>query len=159
MSEVKLLVTDECRRLARWLRLMGYDTALMPARPLPQLYRTAVNEHRVVITRNQCVRPGRLMRVVQLAETALDAQLRQLVQDAGLSPSNPQRFTRCDRCNVPVDTVEKSQVKDRVPPYVYHTQQQFTRCPACGRIYWAATHWRWACALFERLESGPPWMS
>ena len=33
-------------------------------------------------------------------------------------------------------------IKDRVPPYVYLTQERFAECPACGRLYWQGTHWQ-----------------
>jgi len=40
-------------------------------------------------------------------------------------------------------------VKDRVPPYVFKTQQQYMECPRCHRIYWRGTHWT---AMTDRLK-------
>jgi uncharacterized protein with PIN domain len=36
-----------------------------------------------------------------------------------------------------------------VPPFVASTQSEFRRCPACGRLYWRATH---AERMRERLN-------
>ena len=36
----------------------------------------------------------------------------------------------------------RKEVRDRVPPYVFQTQQSFRSCPECGRVYWQATHWQ-----------------
>ena len=149
---MKLLVTDESARLARWLRLMGYDTAEMSAQSLSELYRRAYNEQRVVVTRNARVRESGLFRVVHLTDQALELQLRQLIQELGLRADEAQTFQRCDRCNVKVAPVDKADVKDHVPPYVFQTQQTFHRCPSCHRIYWAATHWERACRFFDRLR-------
>jgi uncharacterized protein with PIN domain len=137
---VRFLVTDEGVRLARWLRLMGYDAASMAARPLSALYRSAYRDGRIIVTRNRRVRPGRLLRVIQLESQEFEEQLRQVMRACALALGETRMFSRCDACNVPLEPAEKAQVKDRVPPYVFQTQQAFRRCPACQRIYWAATH-------------------
>lgn len=150
---MKLLVTEESGRLARWLRLMGYDTAqAAEGASLSELYRTAYNEQRIVLTRNSRVKESRLFRVVHLRSSRLEEQLSQLIHELPLAISEEQCFTRCDRCNVPVEPIERALVHDRVPPYVYETQTVFHTCPSCRRIYWAATHWHRARALFARLQ-------
>jgi len=147
---MKFLLTDELGRLARWLRLMGYDAAQQAAEPLAALYCRAHSENRVVVTRHRRIGASCLFRVVQLTGTALEEQLAQLVRELAWRPA-ADRFTRCDRCNVPLESVEKSTIESRVPPYVYRTQERFTTCPSCRRIYWAATHCDRVQRLFERL--------
>ncbi len=149
---MKLLVSDECQRLARWLRLAGHDVAMMPAVPLTALYRTAYQQGRVVLTRNGRVKGSCLFRVVRIASEQLEDQMKQLVREIGLSIDEEQMFSRCDRCNAELEDIEKSAVKDRVPPYVYQTQQAFYACPSCQRIYWAATHYARAQQFFKRLQ-------
>lgn len=137
---MQLLVTDESKRLARWLRLIGYDTTIMSAEPLSQLYETAVNEGRWIITRNRHIKPGRYIKAVLLQHHLLIAQLKQLKKECQLSFHKAQLLTRCDQCNVPLSSIDKSKVKNKVPPYVYGTQDVFYTCASCQRIYWAATH-------------------
>ena len=131
---------------------MGYDAVLMPARPLSALYRRAVNERRVVVTRNARVRPGALIRVVMLGSHELAEQLGQVARELRLPLDESRAFSRCDRCNVEVEPVEKSAVKDQVPPYVFQTQERFHRCPSCRHIYWAATHWQRAQRFFAQVR-------
>lgn len=147
----QFLVTEECGRLARWVRLMGYDAAQMPATPVSALYRRAYNEGRVIVTRNRRVGSSGVVRVVQLADQGLAEGLRQVMRDAGLVVDPERMLTRCDRCNVEVEPIEKAQVNDRVPPYVFETQQRFRRCPACQRIYWAGTHCARISKMLKRL--------
>jgi uncharacterized protein with PIN domain len=135
---------------------MGYDTAVMPAWPLPRLYLRAHNEDRVIVTRDAKVVAGSLTRVVKVRSQQLEEQLRQLLDEKLVKLDGGTLFTRCDICNVPVEPIEPSRVTDRVPPYVAHTQTQFWACPSCHRIYWAATHWRRARALFARLRTPNP---
>ena len=150
---MKLLVTEECGRLARWLRLMGHDTKQMATYPVSQVYLTAYNEQRRIITRNRKVRDGRLVRVLQLESTVLEDQLRQVAQGLGLAADETRWFRLCDRCNVEVEVIDKSAVQGRVPPYVYQTQDTFHICPSCQRIYWAATHWQRTRTLLKRITS------
>lgn len=152
MSTVKWLVTHECGRLARWLRLMGYDTVWAKDVPLSALYQQAYNDQRIVVTRNRHVGASCLVRVIQLRSPLLEAQLQQLMQELDLVLDDARLLSRCDRCNVEVAPIERSQVNGQVPPYVYATQQQFTVCPSCQRIYWAATHWQRVRACLNRLK-------
>jgi len=153
MAPAQFLVTEECGRLTRWLRLMGYDAASAKGLPRAELYRTAYNDRRIVVTRNHQLGTSGFIRVVQLRSPHLEEQLRQLRDELVLSVEETALFTRCDVCNVEVEPIDSAQVKDRVPPYVYHTQRVFHHCPSCHRVYWAATHWQRARALFERLKS------
>jgi uncharacterized protein with PIN domain len=116
------------------------------------LYQRAYNEDRVVVTRNTRVVGDPLVRVIQMRSQHLEEQLRQLMDEGPLRLDGEALFTRCDICNVPVEPIEKGEVKDRVPPHVAHTQERFWTCPSCQRVYWAATHWRRARALFARLR-------
>ncbi len=52
-------------------------------------------------------------------------------------------------CNQPLVERDKQQLKERVPPYVFKTQDQYMECPACCRIYWRGTHWR---AMSQKLD-------
>ena len=149
---VRFLATQDVGRLARWLRLMGYDTARAEGASLSELYRRAYHEQRIVLTRNRRIGASCVFRVVQLTSPSLEGQLRQVVRELSLAIDDEALFTRCDVCNVPVESIEKRRVKDRVPPYVYQTQETFSTCPSCRRIYWAATHWQRARALFESIK-------
>ena len=148
----KFLVTDECQRLARWLRLCGHDTIIDSAKPLSELYRRAYNEGRTVITRNHLVKASPLFRVIHLESERLEEQLRQLIGVGVLSIDESAVFSRCDVCNVVVELIEKAQVKDRVPPYVFQTQEALHICPSCQRVYWAATHWQRTRQFLTRLR-------
>lgn len=64
-----------------------------------------------------------------------------------LDQKNP--LSRCAECNTPLQPIEKEKVKEKVWPYVYQTQENFTTCPTCQKIYWKATH---VSRIEERLE-------
>lgn len=153
-SSDKFVVTDESQRLARWLRLMGYDTVVVNAEPLSELYRRAYEEGRTIVTRNRRIMPSSLFRVIRIDERDLPSQLRHLMVVANLQADDAPAFSRCDRCNDEVQPVEKADVQALVPPHVFRTQQNFRACPVCYRVYWAATHHERITAFLQRIAKG-----
>lgn len=68
-------------------------------------------------------------------------QLKQVVKDLDLKPQADLMFTRCILCNELLSRIEKEKVEDKVPAYVFKTQDNFVTCPKCQRIYWQGSHW------------------
>jgi uncharacterized protein with PIN domain len=142
MSEpaVKFAADRMLGRLAKWLRLLGFDTLYGPQLAGPALARAARPEGRVVLTRDQRMRRHAEGLVLLFIEgDHFREQLRQVLTIYRLDPW-AQLLTRCSRCNLPIEPVAKERVAGRVPPYVWETQAAFSRCPSCRRIYWPATH-------------------
>ncbi len=128
-------------KLATWLRILGCDVEYLGDLPDEELVERALEAGRVILTRDTLLVKRRKARDNHFFVTGdrWRDQLRQVVTAFGIDPA-ARLFTRCVRCNEPLAPVEKSRVAGRVPPYVFRTQETFTACPACGRLYWRATH-------------------
>jgi uncharacterized protein with PIN domain len=138
---MKLLLTEELGRLAKWLRILGYDTEYFKEGKTSSLIIQALRDNRTIITRNhRLLRPAGL-RVVLLKEEKLKEQLREVVKALGISLDNALMFSRCIICNEELVDIAKEKIKNKVPEYVFNTQEDFISCPKCGRIYWQGTHW------------------
>jgi hypothetical protein len=126
-------------RLARWLRILGYDAAYGSHLHGATLARVARREQRVILTRDrQLLRDRNLPAHVFIEHDDFRAQLRQVAARLGLR--GQAAFSRCIACNRPVESVSPATVRDRVPAYVAETQAEFWECGGCGRVYWPATH-------------------
>lgn len=125
-------------RLAKWLRLLGYDTRYSNSADDSSLLRIAQAEDRVLLTRDRALARQRGVRAILIESQELDGQIRQVQQAVGPAPDGS--LTRCAVCNARLEAIDKARVEPRVPPYVFQTQSDFRRCPECDRIYWAATH-------------------
>jgi uncharacterized protein with PIN domain len=157
---LRFLVDINAGRLAKWLRAMGYDAATSPSADDDALLRCALAEDRVLLTRDaRLVRRGVIargtLRALLVRDDDVWAQLRQVVWDLGLE-AEERESSRCMRCNTRLDPLPAEEVRDRVPPYVYQHQEQFTTCPVCRRIYWPGTHWRNMRAELARIGGGEP---
>lgn len=134
-------------RLARWLRVLGYDTLYFPDGEDAALARRALAEDRILLTRDVELARRRGLRVILISDDRVDNQLREVVRliplDAG------QAFSRCLDCNIPLAELDRAQARDLVPPYVFATQTRFRRCPRCAKVYWRGTHWAHMLATLE----------
>jgi uncharacterized protein with PIN domain len=138
-------------RLAKALRILGYDAHYDSDIGDPDLKLLAVREGRIVLTRDrEIAETGLPLRVLLIESDRPEEQLQQVVSEFSLDTQGAL-FTRCLVCNVPVEDVPRDEVEARVPPYVLSTQERFARCPRCGRIYWAATHVEAARRWLDRV--------
>lgn len=134
------------------LRLLGFDTIPFTGQNDTQMVSIALAENRIILTRDTHVMERRLItsgtvRAVLIKSDDIKEQARQVIDELNLlEQSRP--FTLCLECNQPLVKRSKEEVRDRVPPYVFKTQEEFMECPVCHRTYWKGTHWE---AMTRRL--------
>ena len=129
-------------RLARWLRVLGYDATWDASLPDAALAKQAALEDRVLLTCDRTLAESRrVAHCLALRPGDPLDQLRRVVDQFGLDANRPL-FARCTECNTPVETVEKRAVAGRVPQRTFREQERFTCCPGCGRVYWEGSHTR-----------------
>jgi uncharacterized protein with PIN domain len=127
-------------KLARWLRLLGYDTIYWPQLSPDGVLREARRQQRTILTRDTRIpRRKDAPSFVFIESDRFREQLRQVVTELQLDPT-ARLCTRCSECNTPLQPIAKTELRDRVPEYVWQTQQEFVMCPECQRVYWGATH-------------------
>ncbi len=148
-APVKFLADGMLGRLAKWLRILGFDTLYDPALDDYALLRLARAEGRVLLTgdRELAHRPGAQSLLIE--STELEAQLRQVIVALHLHPD--AAFSRCPVCNTPLETLERETVRDRVPAHVLKTYIEFRHCPHCDRVYWPGTHRARMLEMIARL--------
>lgn len=150
---MKLVADAMLGRLATWLRVLGLDTLFSASMTAPQ-FLTLIGWGRRGLTRRTSLRG--LPEIIFIESDHHQEQLVQAVTELGLKPPWEGLFTRCVRCNQELARVERSEVLERVPEYVYRTHDYFRQCPACGRIYWAGTHPERMTGLLARLGLASP---
>ncbi|MEA3377211.1 MAG: Mut7-C RNAse domain-containing protein [Chloroflexota bacterium] len=147
----RLLADCMLGRLAKWLRLLGYDTAYENEATDHELARRARAEGRVLLTRDRDLAARRGLESLLIQSEHLEQQIEEVREALGL-PSAPS-LSRCPVCNVVLERSSPNEVADRVPPYVLETHTEFRRCPECGRIYWSGSH---VDAMNEQLKDFSP---
>jgi uncharacterized protein with PIN domain len=149
MTELRFAADAMMGGLAKWLRLLGFDTHYLaggPWRPDPG---------RILVTR----RTGRphqprlagWSRVVRLTSTTTQEQLKELTALLPEIAAHAAPLTRCSVCNASLHEISREEAAGRVPDYVLDTQTDFRICPGCGRVYWPATHRERIAGVLEQI--------
>jgi len=136
---VKFAADRMLGRLVKWLRVLGQDVIYGPHLTGYGLIRAARLERRLILTRDRRLKQKQPPEFLFIESDHYREQLRQVIQHCQLSVAQ-SLFTRCVECNSVLQPRPKPTVEKVVPPYVFSTQEKFSWCPICQRVYWPATH-------------------
>lgn len=150
LREPRFFADAQLGRLARYLRLLGFDTLYENRVDDADLVRRAGQQRRIILSRDRAL----LMRRAVTHgchirhHDPLD-QLAQVVTRCDLA-AQVKPFSRCMECNGPIEAVDKAQVLAELEPATRAFYDEFWRCRGCRRIYWKGTHYRRLQALVAK---------
>ena len=155
--EIKFVVDNNVGRLAKWLRIMGYDALLFREKDDGEMIKIALSDNRIVLTKDTQIMQRRLitsgrLKAILIEDDDFKAQLRQ-VADALNLDYQFRPFSVCLECNENLVERDKDEVRDLVPSYVFKTQSQYMECLSCHLIYWQGTHWQGMSRELEEFIS------
>jgi len=138
--EILFLADVMLGRLARWLRLLGFDTLYYNDISDNRLLRIAKEQGRFILTRDT-----RLVKIKGIKDYLLIkandsfSQLLEVIDILKLTRFN--LLSRCVKCNGMLTRIlDKNEIKDSVPEFVFLHFNLFLRCSDCGKVYWDGTH-------------------
>ena len=158
INNLRFIVDNNVGKLAKWLRIMGYNTLFFNGSNDSRMIAIALAEERAVLTKDtqimkrRVVTSGRL-KAILIQSDEPELQIYQVIDSLHLD-CQFKPFTICLECNQPLLEKSKQQVKDLVPPYVFQTQSQYMECPTCHRIYWRGTHWQAMTKKLRKWSTG-----
>jgi uncharacterized protein with PIN domain len=151
--EIKFIVDNNVGKLAKWLRIMGYDALLFSGDDDGKMVKMALAQNRVILTKDSQIMKRRLvtsgrLRAVLIKDDDVKVQLQQVVETLNVD-YHFKPFSICLECNQRLQEKNKDEVGELVPPHVFKTQSLYMECPSCHRLYWRGTHWQ---AMTRELE-------
>ena len=139
-------------RLARWLRILGYDTLYEANYTDDDLFFKAHREKRVLLTRDSDLAQRMNAKYCCfITEPGVSEQVKQVVAHYRLNTTD-YIFSRCTLCNEPVKPIYKPLVEKRVPEFVYKSINEFYHCESCDKIYWAGSHIKLVKQVLSNLQ-------
>ena len=150
-AEKHFVVDSMLGKLAKWLRILGFDTRCerLEAREQIERYR---QQGFLLVTRNR--RWSGEYRVICLTANDPADQLREVVSAVPVTQQEVHLLRRCVRCNDELREVERQDAFGQVPDYVFETHPSFHQCPSCRKIYWPGSHPQ---RMMQRLERELGW--
>jgi uncharacterized protein with PIN domain len=140
-------------RLAKWLRIAGFDVLYSNTYSDNELVEISNREQRILLSRDTrlLIRKS-VKRFIFLESQDIQAQIMQVFEATQIS-ALPLPLTRCLACNEALIDAERESVRRSVPAYVYATQSRFRSCPKCGGIFWAGTHRKSVIQTLDMLRA------
>ena len=150
-EDFKFLTDATLAGLARWLRLLGYDTAVFLKEAGRAMLRQADQEGRIVLTRRGDMIERQFSGSLFLIKSVdIGNQLNDVIGKFSLRIDRQKMFGICLVCNEKLNQVSRKDVRDLVPPYVFENCNNYNQCPSCNKIYWMGTHQRNALKFMEQ---------
>jgi uncharacterized protein with PIN domain len=139
---MKFIADAMLGRLAKWLRLLGFDVLYYPDIEDRQVIKIAREQERTILTRDTRMLQCKGVRGTVFIKS--DQVFEQLLEMKDILDFHGQDLLeRCIVCNRRLYAIaDRDEIKDLVPEYVYHHFDIFMRCGGCGKIYWEGNHYK-----------------
>ena len=155
LRRTRFVLDTHLGRLAAYLRMLGLDTLYRNDYDDPELARISAQEGRILLTRDrELLARSAVTHGYEVREAAPRRQLAEVVERFDVR-RQAAPFTRCLRCNEPLQPVAKEAILERLPPRTRHEQEEFRICPKCDRVVWRGSHYRRMQRLVESVLGGP----
>jgi len=138
-KEVKFVADTMLGKLAKWLRILGYDT-LYQSYYRPGVIDRVMKEDRFLLSRHKET-VDQYTNALLLDSGRVGGQLSELKRAIPLKPDQSNWFSRCLICNTLLKEAKEDKAPGNMPEYVFYQNIKGIRlCPSCGRYYWPGSH-------------------
>ncbi len=133
-------------KLAKWLRILGFDTIYDPDIKNP------AESGRILLTRTKRIKYEYTTdKLIFIKSDKPFKQLKEVIKALGIVKEDIKTFTRCIRCNTKIRMINKNSIRSVVPDYVWENQDSFKTCIKCKRIYWQGSHTKRSMEIIKKL--------
>ena len=147
------IVDTTLGKLAKWLRILGYDTLYWRADDQEGILHRAREEGRTLVTKDtKLFKAKGSVEALLIREDNPFRQLQEVVRHFRVPVNQGMLFSRCLVCNALLEAIDPDEAKGAVPDHIYHTHEEFSRCPVCRKVYWSGTHYGQMTRVVERLQ-------
>lgn len=151
LREIKFVLDVHLGKLAKYLRMLGFDTMFCTALDDHEIVEISLHEQRIVLTRDKgLLKDKNLTHGYWVRNITPEKQLQEIISKCDLA-TKINSFTRCMECNGQLQLIAKDEVKQDLPENVGQYYQKFSRCLSCRKIYWEGTHYQKMQAFIRRI--------
>lgn len=152
LREVRFILDVHLGKLAKYMRLLGFDSLYETTFPDEEIIRRSAEEKRIILTRDKILlRNNKVTHGYWVRSDDPELQVREVVERLDLR-GKIATFTRCLECNSLIEPVGRESIEDRLPLKTKQYYNEFFICPGCSRIYWKGSHYERMKTFAESLK-------
>lgn len=152
---MRFVVDSMLGKLARWLRLSGYDVTYGKLTD-EEILKKAEKESRVIVTRDKLlyIKANSLgLKCILIKSNELKIQLLQLIEELGIAIYDSPEKSRCPICGGELRDINREEIRKLVPKKVFESVERFFICESCNKIYWEGNHWKKIKEMVKCIKS------
>jgi uncharacterized protein with PIN domain len=152
LREPKFICDVHLGKLARYLRMMGFDVHYKNDLSDEEIVENSLNQRRAILTRDRGIlKRNNVTHGYYVRSSRIEEQVKEIIKRFDLRKSIKE-FTRCLECNSELIEIAKEKISGNLPPKVSQSQKEFFSCSGCGKLYWKGTHHQKMLAFIETLK-------
>ena len=156
LRKTKFIVDANLGKLARYIRMLGFDALYDNHYPDQEVIRISCEEKRIILTRDMGIlKNNAVTRGYYLRSQDPRKQLQEVTQRFDLM-SNIKPFSRCMECNGELGRVEKHMILEHLDKETREIFEEFYRCASCSKIYWKGSHYERMLEMIDGLVKSIP---
>jgi hypothetical protein len=141
LREPKFIPDVHLGKLARYLRMAGFDVLYKNNVTDNDLVKISLDEKRTILTRDRDIlKRNEINHGYWVRNKTAEDQFKEVIERFQLK-NLINEFTRCLECNTLLNKVDKENVISQLPPKVKEWHNEFYECPGCKKIYWKGSHY------------------
>jgi uncharacterized protein with PIN domain len=150
LRDTRFVLDGHVGKLARLLRMLGFDTLYRPDFEDSEIVQIAADEKRIILTRDvELLKAGTVTHGYWVRSVSPNEQVGEILERFDLH-SQIRPFRRCMVCNSPIAPVDKETVAGALPTKVRELHDEFYRCAGCRKVYWKGTHYH---DMMEQIQN------
>jgi uncharacterized protein len=152
MDSARFILDVHLGKLARLLRMTGFDTLYRNDLDDPEIIQIAEDENRIVLTRDRGILKNKRVKRGHFVEARYaKEQLREIIDVFGLK-NQISFLSRCIACNGTIEEVSKEEIEKDLKPGTNQYFNEFFRCRNCGKVYWEGSHFDRMMSFYEEMK-------
>lgn len=142
LRNIKFILDVHLGKLARYLRMLGFDTLYRNDFEDDEIIQLALKDKRIILTRDLGIlKNGSVSHGFFIRSDRPSRQITEVISRFDLQ-NCPRRPCRCIGCNGEIQLADKDNVMDLILENTRKYFNEFYRCNSCGKIYWEGSHFK-----------------
>jgi len=142
IKQIKFILDTHLGKLAKFLRMLGFDTLYQNNYTDEEIITIATQENRIILTRDiGLLKNSRVTLGYFVRHIIVITQIKEIITRFNLS-DKIKPFTRCLECNGKISQVAKAKIINDLPADTKRYYKKFYQCSNCDKIYWQGSHYK-----------------